>query len=50
MRPAAYRPPAFAQRAAFPPPAAPDMVIDNGADDADLQSFAAQILDKALAR
>ena len=33
----------------FTPPAAPDMVIDNGADGADLRSFAAQILDKALA-
>ncbi len=34
----------------FTPPAAPDMVIDNGADGADLRSFAAQILDRALAR
>ena len=34
----------------FTPPAAPDMVIDNGADGADLRSFAARILGKALAR
>ncbi len=34
----------------FTPPAAPDMVIDNGADGADIRSFAARILDKALAR
>ena len=33
----------------FTPPAAPDMVIDNGADGADLRSFAARILDRALA-
>jgi adenylylsulfate kinase-like enzyme len=33
----------------FTPPAAPDMMIDNSRDGADLRSFAAGILDKALA-
>ena len=33
----------------FTPPAAPDMVIDNSRDGTDLRSFAADILDKALA-
>ncbi len=33
----------------FTPPGAPDMVIDNSRDGADLRSFAAEILDKARA-